>query len=175
MSVSTLWLLRHAKSAWDDPSLDDHDRPLALRGERACELLREHCARRVRPERIVCSTALRTRQTFERTLGHFDPAAVRFEPDIYEAPHAQLAECVRRHGEGVRALLVVGHNPGLQSLALWALGAPHGSKQERAHARLSRKLPTGALLTLELPRLESLHAGCASLEAFVTPKELAAK
>ena len=62
--MKTLLLLRHAKSAWSDPRLDDHDRPLNGRGERAAKAMADHIAREgPRPDLILCSTAMRTRQT----------------------------------------------------------------------------------------------------------------
>ena len=59
-----LFVLRHAKSSWDDPGLDDHDRPLAPRGQRAVKLLGEHLRDRgVEPDQVLCSSARRTRET----------------------------------------------------------------------------------------------------------------
>src|SRR5437764_205515 len=61
-----LFILRHAKSSWDDPSLSDQERPLAPRGRRAVELLAEHIrSEGVRPAQILCSDARRTRETLE--------------------------------------------------------------------------------------------------------------
>ena len=67
--VKRLFLLRHAKSSWDDPGLDDHDRPLAPRGRRASELIAEHLRReRIEPSLVLCSSARRTRETLERVM-----------------------------------------------------------------------------------------------------------
>ena len=61
-----LFVLRHAKSSWDDPGLEDHERPLAPRGIRAVELLAEYLrANRIEPDQVLCSSARRTRETLE--------------------------------------------------------------------------------------------------------------
>ena len=68
-TVKRLWLLRHAKSSWEDPGLPDPDRPLAPRGWRAAELLAAHLAASdVRPGVVLCSSSLRTRQTLAAIL-----------------------------------------------------------------------------------------------------------
>jgi phosphohistidine phosphatase len=67
--VKRLWLLRHAKSSWDQPSLADPDRPLAPRGRRAADVLAAHlAAAEVRPTVVLCSSSLRTRQTLAAIL-----------------------------------------------------------------------------------------------------------
>jgi phosphohistidine phosphatase len=64
--MKQLFLLRHAKSSWDDSELVDHDRPLAPRGRRAVKLIAEHLRREgVTPDLVLCSSALRTRETLE--------------------------------------------------------------------------------------------------------------
>ena len=68
-----LWAFRHAKSSWDRPGLDDRDRPLSRRGVRAAARMREFFdAEEIRPELVVCSSALRARETLGR-----DPAGSR--------------------------------------------------------------------------------------------------
>jgi len=59
-----LWLLRHAKSSWNDPGLKDRNRPLAPRGERAADRMRDYLdTEGIGPALVLCSSALRTRQT----------------------------------------------------------------------------------------------------------------
>jgi phosphohistidine phosphatase SixA len=68
-----LYLLRHAKSSWDEPALADHDRPLAARGRRAGELLAEHVRRaRIAPQLVLCSSSARTRETLATLELHGD-------------------------------------------------------------------------------------------------------
>jgi phosphohistidine phosphatase len=165
-----LFLLRHAKSSWDDSELLDHDRPLAPRGRRAMELLAEHLVReRVLPTLVLCSSAQRTREMLESiapALG--EGISVRIEDELYAASELRLFERLRAVEDGVESLMLIGHNPGLEQLALSLAGS--GKKL----AAVRRKYPTGALATLELDgRWSELRPGSAKLTDFVTPKQLA--
>lgn len=158
--MPTLYLLRHAKSSWDDDSLDDHDRPLAPRGLEACARLRRHCLTSgIEPDVVLCSTAVRARATLVGVLPACDTATV--EAALYHASGAALAARVRSlAGESA---MIVGHNPGLEELVL-GLARPSPLR-----ARVEEKLPTGALATIEL---ESWDATSGELVAFVVPREL---
>ena len=168
--MKQLFLLRHAKSSWDDSELADHDRPLAPRGRRAVKLIAEHLRREgVTPALVLCSSALRTRETLEGiapALG--ESISVQIEDELYAAPERRLLERLRAVEDGVASLLLIGHNPGVEQLALSLAGG--GQKL----AVLSRKYPTGALATLEFSgRWGDLRPGRAELTDFVTPKQLA--
>ena len=70
--MKTIYLLRHAKSSWKDDSLDDFDRPLAARGRKAAKMVAEYLIRhRIEPAQILCSSAVRTRETLERMNDFF--------------------------------------------------------------------------------------------------------
>jgi phosphohistidine phosphatase len=168
--VKRLWLLRHAKSSWDDPGLPDPDRPLAPRGRRAAELLAAHLAASdLRPGVVLCSSSLRTRQTLAAilpTLG--DAPQIRIERELYGAGAAQLLERLQRLPNGVPSAMLIGHNPGIQDLALaLAAGGP-------VLAGLGDRFPTGALATLEVDaeRWRDLDHGTATATALVTPRSL---
>jgi phosphohistidine phosphatase len=160
-----LFLLRHAKSSWDDPELADHDRPLAPRGQRATELIAEHLRREsLAPALVLCSSARRTRDTLD-LLGPAGEA--RIEPDLYGASASKLLERLRRVPDTTESVMLIGHNPAIQDLALELAG--RGERLEDAR----RKFPTGALATLTFSQSwRGLHAGSAELVAFVRPKEL---
>jgi phosphohistidine phosphatase len=165
-----LLLLRHAKSSWDDPKLTDHDRPLAPRGRRATKLIAEHLRREsVAPSLVLCSSARRTQETLERiapALG--EPVAVQIESDLYAAFEQRLLERLRALEEDVESVLLIGHNPSIERLALDLAGS--GVKL----ADVRRKFPTGALATLEFSGpWQELGPGTATLADFVTPKQLA--
>jgi phosphohistidine phosphatase len=98
--VKRLWLLRHAKSSWDDPGLPDPDRPLAPRGRRAAELLAAHLAASdLRPGVVLCSSSLRTRQTLAAILPALgDALQIRIERELYGAGAAQLLERLQLAG-----------------------------------------------------------------------------
>jgi phosphohistidine phosphatase len=168
--MKRLLLLRHAKSSWEDSGLADHERPLARRGRRAAKLMAEHLSReRPPPQLVLCSSARRTRETLERVvpgLGH--QVAVRIEPALYAASAESLLERVRAVEDDVESVLLIGHNPGLEELALSL--AASGKKL----AAMRRKYPTGALATLEFGgRWGALQPATAELRDFVSPKQLA--
>ena len=162
-AAKCLLLLRHAKSSWDDPALADHDRPLAPRGRRAAQLIGEHLRReRVPVSLVICSSALRARETLE-LVG--PPGEVRIEPQLYGASAEQLLKRVRQLPEKVDTVMLVGHNPGIQELAVRLAGEDAGLA--------GQKFPTGALSTLTFAGpWRGLEAGGAQLAGFARPREL---
>src|SRR5829696_6696370 len=112
--MKRLFLLRHAKSSWDDSSLSDFERPLNRRGRTAAPFMGELIAsRKIRPDIIVSSPATRARQTAEL----FKEAAalkcpLRFEKQIYDANLADLRTVVSKLEEEFSSALLVGHQPG---------------------------------------------------------------
>jgi phosphohistidine phosphatase len=169
---TTLYLLRHAKSSWDDPKLSDHERPLAPRGRRAAKRIADHLSReRIEPELVLCSSAVRTRQTLELIRPAFGSATnVTFEDALYAASADELLERVRRLPAEVVSAMLIGHNPGLQQLGLEL--ASSGTDLQR----LETKFPTAALATLAVADTtwSRLVPGDAVLTAYVVPKELRA-
>jgi phosphohistidine phosphatase len=165
--VRRLYLLRHAKSSWDDPGQDDHARPLSPRGERAARDMAAHLKREaVRPDLVLCSTAQRARQTLEALAL---ASEARFEDDLYGAGAAALLGRLRGLPDAVSSVMLVGHNPGLQELALLLAG----NGDPVLLNRVREKLPTGALVTLtfQVP-WASLAQGGTTLAAMVRPEDL---
>ncbi|TVL91587.1 histidine phosphatase family protein [Streptomyces sp. SAJ15] len=163
-----LVLLRHAKSAW--PEVPDHERPLAGRGRRdapaAGRWIRE--AGRV-PDLVVCSTARRTRETWELATAELGGAApaVTYEPRAYAATAAELLDVVRGTPDGVRTLLLIGHNPGVEELVSLLAGAAAGDALERAR----EKFPTSAIAVLAWSGpWSALAPGGARLTDFTVPR-----
>jgi phosphohistidine phosphatase SixA len=117
--VKRLWLLRHAKSSWDQPGLPDPDRPLAPRGRRAAELLAAHLeAAEVRPTMVLCSSSLRTRETLAAILPALgDALEIRIERPLYGAGAAELLDRLRRLPNTASSAMLIGHNPGRPSRA----------------------------------------------------------
>jgi phosphohistidine phosphatase len=163
--VKRLFLLRHAKSSWDDAGLADRDRPLAPRGRRATEVMARHLRdEKISPALVLCSSARRTRDSLE---GVGPSGEVRIEDELYGATEAELLERLRRVPDAVESVMLIGHNPAIQELALGL--ASGGARLED----LERKFPTAALATLTVPGTwRELGSGSAELVAFVTPKEL---
>ncbi len=158
-----LFLLRHAKSSWDDPALADHDRPLAPRGREAAKLIGKHLrSSRIGTSLVLCSSARRARQTVKlaRPSGE-----IRIEPGLYAASGDQLLRRLHRVPEDVEDLMLVGHNPAIQELAVGLAGDQTGLA--------TRKFPTCGLATLTFAGpWRELTWGDADLTAFLTPKEL---
>ena len=169
--MKTLYLLRHAKSDWGDPGLDDHDRPLAGRGERAAAVLAVHFGQQgYHPSLVLCSSARRTRQTLESLLPHLpgDPE-VLFEEGIYLASRGQLLARVQEVDDRQSRVLLIGHNPGVADLARDLAGSG-----ERASLRRLARFPTAASAVCEfdLERWRDLAPGSGRLVAYATPKDL---
>ena len=166
-----LLVVRHAKSSWDDPGLDDHERPLAPRGQRAAQVLAEHLrVNGIRPALVLCSSSRRTRETLEG----ISPDGQRvIEPELYSASGTEVIDRLRRVPEETPSVMVIGHNPAMQTLVL-TLAAASASSDGSELPAVQRKFPTGALATLTFAgRWSELGPGCAQLTAFVRPKALA--
>jgi len=170
--VKTVYLLRHAKSSWDDASLPDHDRPLSPRGRKAAPLMGAYMARHgLVPDRVLCSAARRAAETWDAVsaaLGHDVPAAIL--GDIYHATPADLLALLRGLPGEVGSVLLVGHNPTLEDLAL----ALAGSGEEKALDELDAKYPTGAMAILDfsVEAWSELREGGGWLRDFVRPGHL---
>jgi phosphohistidine phosphatase len=157
-------LLRHAKSSWDDPSLSDHARPLAPRGRKAAARMAEHLRSEPPVDLVLCSPALRTRQTLELMASAFGDAEVAIEGDLYGATDDELLGRLRSLTEDVSSVALIGHNPGVHDLAV---------SLTRQGRRLER-YPTGALAVIQAEGTwADLAPGRGRLVSFVTPKELA--
>lgn len=168
-----LCLLRHAKSSWDDARLADFDRPLARRGREAAPRIARWMAEAgLRPDHVLCSPALRTRQTWEIVQPSLGPQAeARFCRTIYEAPWERLLTALRGVPAAAHTVLMIGHNPGMEDLANLLAGA---ESDTQALAVMRRKFPTAALALFDVPDAAwpELGPGCARLGAFVRPKDI---
>jgi phosphohistidine phosphatase len=166
-----LMLLRHAKSDWPG-GIDDPERPLAKRGRQASPGMGKYMADEgLRPDLAIVSTARRARETWELACPAFvGNIAQRDEPRIYEARANAILDVVRETKPAVHALLLVGHNPGLQDLALKLIGKASQSDL----ARLKRKYPTAGLVVIDfdVERWREVSEDFGRLERFETPKSV---
>jgi len=170
--MRTLCLFRHAKSSWDDPTLADHDRPLAPRGIRATPVVADHLQTMgIVPQLVLCSSARRTVQTLE-LLGDAIPADcdVRIEDELYHGDVDALLDRLRALPDTVHTTMLIGHNPELQQLALLLAGSGRGAQA----GRLARTFPTAAAATLDadVDDWSDLSSGCARLRWFTRPRDL---
>ena len=167
--MKRIYLLRHAKSSWKDPALGDHDRPLAPRGRRAAKAIGRHMReQRIDPELVLCSTARRARETLERIEPALGTRAVRVEPELYAATATALLARLRQVPDSVGSVLLIGHNPGLQQLAV-DLARPGPARRE-----LDATYPTAALATLAFagPGWRDLRRGEVELVELIRPRDL---
>jgi phosphohistidine phosphatase len=171
--MKTVHLLRHAKSSWKDPALDDHDRPLAKRGRAAAKTVAAYLKRRgIVPDLVVCSTATRARQTFKPIAKAIKPPEIVLEDGVYAVPERALLRYLRALPERAGSVLLIGHNPGLHALALALADAASRRRLPPADG----KFPTGALASFRFAgRWKELRPGSAALAGFATPKEMAAE
>jgi phosphohistidine phosphatase SixA len=155
-----LILLRHAHAEQAGLGQDDIDRPLSRQGlaeaEAAGKWLKEH---NLLPDRIVCSSARRARETLEEVLQVTGFVEQRQEPRIYNATPGMLMEVADEHRECAR-LMLVGHNPGLEQLVALLSSGQSGD---------FRGMPAAGLVVLHIPAGAEFEPGIASMEYFWWP------
>jgi len=169
--MKTIFLLRHAKSSWDDPDLADFDRPLSGRGKEAAEAMADQLReRKIAPDLVLCSAARRARATLKRIRpGLAGKPETVVDEALYHAGAGALMERLQALDDGVRSVMVVGHNPTLETLARDLAG----DGDAEALARMAAKFPTGALAVLETEakRWRDVKARGARLVAFFGPRD----
>ena len=170
-----IYLFRHAKSSGENADLEDFDRPLAPKGELACERMNRYLAvADIRPDLVFCSAALRARQTVQRVLPALgDQTVVQHDRGLYLACPQAMLNRLRGTADNVSGVMLVGHDPGLRSLALRLTG----SGDETDLARLERSFPTGALATLVFRgrTWNDLDTGACELHSVVRPRDIGEK
>jgi phosphohistidine phosphatase len=170
-ALPTLFLLRHAKAAPPESIDDDERRALTPSGRRAARAIAGYFrARDLAPDLVLCSSAARTRETLELVRSGFArPAPVEFNPALYLAPWPTILEAIHAVDDEVDALLVLGHNPGLQELAIsLAVMAPRPQRDP-----LARRFPTGALVRFAVERSwRSFNRATIRLVEYLTPAVL---
>jgi len=167
-------LLRHAKSAWDNPGLQDHDRPLAERGLLAAPAMGRHfVGSDLRIDRIASSTAERAWATARLFRDDFDAQiSLTRRRDLYHADSSSLLRiALEEAGRNDKAsIMLVGHNPGMHNLAV-RLG---GEGEPSQLASLQVKFPTAALaeFDLSIKAMVDVRQATGRLLRYVRPKDL---
>jgi phosphohistidine phosphatase len=154
--VHQLHLLRHAKSSWDDGA-DDHERPLNKRGRAAALLVGETLPQAIGAlDLVLCSSALRTRETAELALARFKKTPrVLYEDGLYLASQTRLLRRLQQLDESAGSVLVIGHNPGLHELAVALAALDSSDCGELADG----KFPTGVRVSFKIATAWSEIAG----------------
>jgi phosphohistidine phosphatase len=171
--MKTLILMRHAKSAWDAGDLPDHERPLSDRGQAAApEMGRWLKSQNLLPDLVMCSTAARAAETLALVKPHLPKdVPVQMAESLYMAlPRDMMATIAKVKGRDIQTILLIGHNPGIGSLAHW-LSAPGRSKHLD---RMQDKFPTAAVAVIDfdIANWRELDDGQGRLRAFKTPKDV---
>ena len=160
--MKTLYLLRHAKSSWDDSSLSDFERPLNPRGHRTAPFMGELMKKRkLRAEIIVSSPAERAKETALLVKGSAEmPAEIVFEPRIYEASSNSLRKVVAGLKNKYLSAMLVGHNPGIEGFIYNLTGQ-------------AEPMPTAALaiIELEIDNWDDLDDNCGQVVSVIRPKD----
>lgn len=169
--MKTLMLLRHAKSAWSDPTVGDHDRPLNERGRKAAARMGRYMAEEaLRPDIVLSSTSARTRETWHRLADSagFD-LTPRFENSLYLGRPGDYLALIAKLPEKAGNVLCLGHSPGIETLALRLSG---DGDAEDLYA-MAGKFPTAGMAVIEFEGgWADIGDGRGRLDRFVRPRLL---
>lgn len=162
--MKQLTLVRHAKSSWKDPSLNDFDRPLNKRGQKDLPAMSARIDEHgLQPDLIISSAAKRALTTAEaiHTRLGLEPQQLQVQPELYESCYETLLYCLQNSSDQYRHIMLVGHNPGLEMLGFYLTQEPVD------------KFPTAAVMQMHLSirNWHELAAGCATLTWFDYPKK----
>ncbi|NQV69578.1 MAG: histidine phosphatase family protein [Pseudohongiella sp.] len=162
--MKTLYLLRHAKSSWDDPDLKDFERPLAERGLNDISVMAERLLNRQKPlGSIICSPAVRTKLTAKLLAEQikFPADGISSNPELYFAGASMFLKAASLVDEDWDSAMLVGHNPAITDFA-----------NEMANTDID-KIPTCGLVELSLPidNWSDIQFGSATLVDFDYPKK----
>ena len=174
--TKTLYLLRHAKSSWDQSGIEDHDCPLNARGiENATQMGQHMRGKGYAPALILCSSARRTRETLERIQPNLPrDGQIRYEPGLYLATPARMLALVQDTDDAIPSVMVIAHSPGTEGCALSLARTEAGREEQQRRAQIEEKFPTAALAVLTLPatRWRDIRPGTGALIAFIRPRDL---
>ena len=159
--MKTLFILRHAKSSWDNFSLADFDRPLNQRGLESAPLIGELIyEKQFQPDLIISSPAKRAEQTAILTCASAQlESEIQFDERIYEASSRRLLQIISEQNAKVESLMIVGHNPGFEDLLKTLIG----EFREMKTANL-------AVVDLNIEKWDEIDANCGELRNLFKPK-----
>ncbi|MBF2759766.1 MAG: histidine phosphatase family protein [Ectothiorhodospiraceae bacterium AqS1] len=171
-TIHELLILRHAKATWEASTSVDFERPLSNRGRIEASRIGRHIERSGWwPDTILCSSAVRTVQTLDRIAqaANRSQEGVVFDKRIYAAELEYLLRLPGIHAKpDTQRLMIIGHNPGLENLLAYLVGAGGLESIEKK----TKALPTATLARFTIPRFDSIEPACATLLDRVRGKEL---
>jgi phosphohistidine phosphatase len=163
--MKTLYLVRHAKSSWKFPNLDDFDRPLNKRGKRDAPVMGKFLKeRKILPDIIISSPAARAKKTAKiiaKALS-YPKTDINFKKEIYEASAVGLLKIAAMINDKISSAMLFGHNPGMTYLA-----------NMLANVRIDN-IPTCGVVCIELdiPSWNKISEDCGKLIFFEYPKNI---
>lgn len=160
--MKELILIRHAKSSWSNPLLDDFERPLNKRGKKNAPFMAKVLRQKgLTPDLIISSPSIRTKQTLDYFIQEFDyKGEIIFEESIYEAPFENLLKVIKNIDDKYKTIFLFGHNPGLNDIVDFLIG------------NFEENIPTSGVLKLnfDIKKWENLKEKIGILEFFIYPK-----
>ncbi len=171
--MKSLLFLRHAKSSWSAPDLDDHERPLNGRGRRAAAAMGRYIEQNgLLPDLILCSTATRAQETLKRASAAWSKVPpIKVDGGLYNfSSGAGYLDLIHQADDDLGALMLVGHNPTIEMLVSELMGRAEPELAEK----LARKYPSGALarLQFDVTSWRDIKRGEGHLVDFTLPREL---
>jgi phosphohistidine phosphatase len=168
-----LTLFRHGKSGWDSPVARDFDRPINDRGARGAKLMGAHvCGLGLNWDYVLSSPAVRCTETLDSLWeGYGRILHPNWDRRIYLASGATLLDVIQELDAGAKSVIMCGHNPGLEDLALMLVPDVKGDALRDA---LEMKFPTASLaeLSFDVSTWGDIKEGSAKLTRFIRPRDL---
>ncbi len=162
--MKTLYILRHAKSSWDNPDLDDFQRPLNERGEKDAPRMGKRLHKVQVSPKLICSSpanrALTTAQLVATELG-YPIGDIQEELKLYHAGEESILEILRSFNDTLETVMIVGHNPGFTEFA-----------NDLLNEEISN-LPTAGVVgaKLNITSWKEARWGCGEMLFFEYPKK----
>ncbi len=161
--MKTLFVLRHAKSSWENTDLSDFARPLNERGLKAAPLMGKFIYKnQLQPELILSSPAERAKQTAILVKENAQTGGeIRYDERIYEASPASLLEVIAEQSDEIESVMLIGHNPGLEGLL-------------KILTNETQQIPTAALAVIDLKigKWSEINSSTGNLRTLIRPKEI---
>jgi len=174
--VKRLLLLRHAKAEREGHGGGDKARALTQRGRTDAARIGRFLNQEAHVAGLVlCSAAARTRETLDLVLPQLNvKPAVQYLDELYLAEAEAILALVRDTRDAIGALMIVGHNPGLEECARSLVRPPDERKLRKRYETMTEKFPTGSLAVIDFQaeRWSAVGGWVGDLELFVRPKDL---